>query len=50
MDGQDISSIILGDGAFPMKSWLLKPYGNAIIFIYSRQCVLGSFEPCNQGT
>ena len=28
---EGILPINLGDGAFPMKSWLLKPYGNAIL-------------------
>ena len=29
--GDNISPIILGDGAFPMRSWLMQPYGDAIL-------------------
>ena len=29
--GDNISPINLGDGAFPMRSWLMKPYGDAIL-------------------
>ena len=30
-DGVDIGPLILGDGAFPFKTWLLKPFTNAAL-------------------
>ena len=29
--GVEIPPIILGDGAFPIRTWLQKPYGNAVL-------------------
>ena len=31
IEGQSISRLILGDGAFPMRRWIIKPYGDAIL-------------------
>ena len=31
LNGVEIPPIILGDGAFPLRTWLLKPYGNAVL-------------------
>ena len=31
LNGVEILPIILGDGAFPIRTWLQKPYGNAVL-------------------
>ena len=31
LNGVEIPPIILGDGAFPIRTWLQKPYGNAVL-------------------
>ena len=31
VNGVEIPPIILGDGAFPLRSWLMKPHGDAIL-------------------
>ena len=30
-EGQAISPLIREDGAFPMRTWIIKPYGDAIL-------------------
>ena len=30
-DGQNIYPMIIGDSAFPFKTWLVKPYINAVL-------------------
>ena len=31
VEGQAISPLILGDGEFPMRTWIIKPYDDAIL-------------------
>ena len=31
IEGQAIPPLIIGDGAFPIRSWIRKPYGDAIL-------------------
>ena len=42
--GQAIPRLILGDGAFPMKTWIIKPYGNAIL--NEQKCYLNVNRGC----
>ena len=30
-DGTDIPPLIIADSAFPLSTWIMKPYGNAVL-------------------
>ena len=30
-DGTDIPRLIIADSAFPLSTWIMKPYGNAVL-------------------
>ena len=31
VDGVETPPVILGDGAFPLRSWMVKPHGDAVL-------------------
>ena len=31
VDGVETPPVILGDGAFPLRSWIMKPHGDAVL-------------------